>query len=129
MRVARVVRLARTDRRLAPRRDDLDALLRTERRPEPHADEATGDAELLRAPIAAQHRHEELIVCRDLARGSRRPSPGAAEQLVAQAAPDLVDLVERQRAHPHEQALAQGIQEGFGRHRDRLPPGRRATRP
>ena len=52
VRVARVARLARRDRRLAPRRDDLDALARAPRRPEAHAHEAPGDAQLVRLAVA-----------------------------------------------------------------------------
>ena len=96
-----VSRLARRDRRLAPRRHDLDALARPPRRPEAHADEAPGDAQLLGLRVLPAEReqllhvvpaHEEVDVLRR-----------AAEQLVAQRSADLVELAERQLRHadPH----------------------------
>ena len=134
VRIARVLRIARADRGLAARGNDLDPLLRPERRAEAHAHEASGDAQLLRRAVGAQRveqlvdavpAHEEVDVLH-----------GTAEQDVAQAAADLVDLVERERAHAREHALAQRIDERVSGHRDRLPTAGRpgaapaaATRP
>jgi hypothetical protein len=135
VRVAGVARFTRSDRGLPPRRDDLDALLGTEGRTEAHPDETPCDAQLLCRAVAAQDRdqlgdavppHEEVDVLHL-----------TSQQPVAQAAAHLVDLVERERAHALEHALAQGIEDRFGRHRDRLPTAvrpperaqRRTTRP
>jgi len=80
--VARVVGLAGCDRRLAPRRHDLDALARPPGRPEAHAHEAAGDAQLVGLAVRttdgeqlldAVPAHEEVDVLRL-----------APEQLVAQ---------------------------------------------
>jgi len=97
VRIAGEAGLARCDRCLSPRRDDLDPRARPPRGPEAHADEPPRHAQLVRLSVAAAERqqfldvvpaHEEVDV---LGR--------AAEQLVAQRAPDLVQLAERQLRH------------------------------
>ena len=83
VRVAGVVRLARRDRRLAPRRDDLDALARPPRRPEAHADEAARDAQLVGLAVA-RGRARAAPRRRARARGSRRPwAPARAARRAA----------------------------------------------
>ncbi len=118
VRVPRESGLSWPDRGLAPRRDDLDALLGAERGPESHADEPARHAQLLGRPVPSQHleevvdavpAHQEIDVL------ARPP-----EQLVAQAAPDLVDLIERERAHAVEDARALRVEDHVGGHRRRL---------
>ena len=112
VRVAGVVRLARCDRRLAARRDDLDALRRPPRWPEANAHDAARDSQLVRLRVRTAEReqlldavppHEEVDIL-------GLPS----EQLVAQRATDLVELAERQLRHAAPQFRRHRLLDGDG---------------